>query len=186
MKPSQSRASVAYFLINTPTCPEVPQRLAVTPAAGRYWQARAFAPSTEPARTVITDGPGVALIPRSASTSPRTGGCLGLRCFVKAPCAWRVGTTVAWLRLGWWITWCRSRTAVPALIGPTCSLSASLATTARRPERLPAGARPPCPRGRGVESLRLGGADARACPNFSACKLKQGGIPPDGDIHGRS
>jgi 5-methylcytosine-specific restriction protein A len=38
----------------------------------------------------------------------------------------------------------------------------------------------------GDESLRLGGGDARACPNFSACKLKQGGIPPDEDIHGRS
>jgi 5-methylcytosine-specific restriction protein A len=39
---------------------------------------------------------------------------------------------------------------------------------------------------RGDESLRLGGGDAAACPNFSACKLKQGGIPPNGDIHGRS
>jgi len=38
---------------------------------------------------------------------------------------------------------------------------------------------------RGVKSLRSIAHDARACPNFSACKLKQGG-PPDGDIHGRS
>lgn len=54
---------------------EVPQRRAVTPAAGRYWQTRAFAPNTKPARIVTTGGPGVALILRSASTSPRTGGC---------------------------------------------------------------------------------------------------------------
>jgi hypothetical protein len=48
---------------------------------------------------------------------------------------------------------------------PTCSLSASLATTARRPEDCWQ-ALDPLPTGRGVKSLRLGGADAPRLPEF--------------------
>ena len=146
---------------------------AATPVVGRCSISRVIAQCTVSQCIVTTDGPGEPLTPRSAFTSPGTGAWSEPKSCEIGLCVPNVRLLGASLWLGLWTTSYRSKTVERGLIAPTCSLSASHATTERRQKSRLAGARPP----RGVKSLRLGGGDARACPNFFACKLKQGGLP---------
>jgi hypothetical protein len=160
----------------------VPPHLAGIPAVGRYWQSQAIAQPTVVLCIVTMAEQDDLLIRSLASTSQRTGEKF-VRCYcVTSLCACVVRRQGAWLQPRSSTISYRSKTVVHALTDPTCSLSASLATTARRPERLPVGGRPP----RGDKSLRLRGSDARACPNFCACKMNKGGIPQEWNRHGRS
>lgn len=151
---------------------------AATPVVGRCSISRVIAQCTVSQCIVTTDGPGEPLTPRSASTSPGIGAWSEPKSCEIGLCVPNVRLLGASLRLGLWTTSCRLKTVERGLIAPTCSLSASHATTARRQKSRLAGARPP----RGVKSLRLGGGDARVSPNFCACKLKQGGVPLNKDL----
>ena len=145
----------------------MPPHLAGIPAVGRYWQSRAIAQRTVVLCIVTMAEQDDLLIRSLASTSQRTGEKFVLCYCVISPCACVVKRQGAWLQPRSSTISYRSKRVVHALADPTCSLSASLATTARRPERLPEGARPP----RGDKSLRLRGSDARACPNFCDRKI---------------
>jgi hypothetical protein len=139
-----------------------------TQAVVRYWVSRDIAQHTV-SQCIVTMGvPGDPLTWSWAFTSPVAGGQYVRRYCVNSLCVPFVRRQGACLQPMSLTTSYPSKMVVPALIKLTCSLSASLATTARLPERLQAGGQPP----RGGKSLRLGGSDARACPNFCACKLK--------------
>ncbi len=160
----------------------MPPHLADIPAVGRYWQSRAIAQRTVVLCIVTMAEPDDPLIRSLAFTSQGTGEKFVRYYCVTSLCACVVRRQGAWLQPRSSTISYRSKMVVHALTDPTCSLSASLATTARRPERLPVGGRPP----RGDKSLRLRGSDARACPNFCACKMNKGGIPQEWNRHGRS
>jgi hypothetical protein len=121
----------------------VPPHLAGIPAVGRYWQSRAIAQRTVVLCIVTMAELDDLLIRSWAFTSQRTGEKF-VRCYcVTSPCAYVVKRQGAWLQPRSSTISYRSKRVAHALTDPTCSLSASLATTARRPERLPVGVRPP-------------------------------------------
>jgi len=120
----------------------VPPHLAGIPAVGRYWQSRAIAQRTVVLCIVTMAEQDDLLIRSLAFTSQRTGEKFVWCYCVTSPCACVVKRQGAWLQPRSSTISYRSKRVVHALADPTCSLSASLATTARRPERLPEGAPP--------------------------------------------
>ena len=146
----------------------MPLPLADTRAAEPFSTSPAFVRSIVSQCTVTMGGHAEALIRKWVFISPTSGAGYVRRYCALPRCVRPVGPVGTLWRPRWWTISSQLSLVALGLIGRTSSRCASLATTAKRQRKQLHIARPP----RGVKSLRWASKDARACPDFCACKMK--------------
>ncbi len=146
----------------------MPLPLADTRAAEPFSTSPAFVRSIVSQCTVTMGGHAEALIRKWVFISPTSGAGYVPPCCAKSHCARPVGPVGALWPPKWSTISSQLSPGALGLIERTSSRCASLATTAKRQRKQLQIARPP----RGVKSLRWASKDARACPIFCACKMK--------------
>ncbi len=157
-------------------CPSVRPPPVVTRVARRWSPRPASAISIGPQCIVTTVAHVVASIPSGRSTNPKRGVPCVPRSCASTRCAGSAGRGGCWWPPAWSTTSVPSRRAAHVSMPPTCNRCACPATTQKpHARRRGVGHHP----GRGVKSLASRSRDARASTNFCACKLKQGGLPPE-------